>query len=310
GVIQLLEKVSVDLAKLRLFPTSVNQDVPTDFFLRSPVDVEANVTQADDDLLMLLDREIVIVSNQQRHKFLRLRAGDNPFALAISNAKSFHNNHDWSVTEGWNYELRLGLPDGTEHVFKDEGEKNPFKEGPHHGKVFVVARANLFVHPETAKVSVKNPEPKVWEDETPIFAKDQAILYEKSVTELPIDLDEIISDAFHLNGFLAPVVLQILKTGTFLGATIADPSKTFVLVLGNRAIQDLVDFCMNEQKEDRMRDLKASLAAVLARNPRPFDIFDQNLNTALRQEAERRGRTDIPLDQIRVWTAVDDRSKS
>ena len=318
GIGDLLDKVSADLATIGLVPSTLNQQVPRDFCLREPVFVQAEVAKADDDLFMVLGNKVVLTASRKPQEKLQLKAGDNRFALLVSNSKTYRNNHDWSITEGWNYELKLSPVDAgsdfMEVSLKEDGEEIPFKDGPHHGKVFVAARGNLFVDQATKppKVEVRDLNTKVWQEESLIFARFQAPLYEKSLADLPIDLDKVISDAFNLGsfGFLASAIRRVLQSGDLLGASIADPQKLFVLVLGNQAFKPLVEFCMNDQINDRIRDLKVSLAAVLARKDRPFDTFDQNLVAAMRLEAQRRGITDPAPEEILVWTALDDRSKN
>jgi len=314
---EFLARVNADVTRDsggRQRPIVVGLDeLPEGFFMRPPVVIQAKISKADDDLLVLLHGEIALAASRQRERELRLKAGDNPFALLVANGKSFHNNHDWDVTEGWNYEMKLELPDGTEEVFQDNGESTPFKDGPHHGQVFVVARANLLVDPETAKVTVKDKDTTVWRTETPFYARDQEILYEKSVADLPIDLDEVVREALRVQDpllqFLVPVITEILRSGQFLGHTIADPKRTFVLVLGNKAFKELVDVCMNEHQGDRIGDLKAGMSQVLSRTGRPFATFDRNLVACIQEEARHRGWTDPKPEEIFVWTAIDDRSR-
>lgn len=316
GIGDLLDKVSADLSKIGLVPSTLNQQVPTDFSLREPVFVLAEVAKADDDLLVVLGDRIALTASENHQKNLRLKAGDNPFTLLVSNGKTYRNNHDWSLTEGWNYELKLSPFDAgsafAEVSIKEDGEDFPFKDGPQHGKVFTAARGNLFVDQTTQppKVEIRGLDTKVWQEDAPIYAQSQGILYEKSLANLPIDLDAVISDAFNLGqfSFLAPAIRELLKSGNFLGLPVADPEKIFVLVLGNSVFKDFVNFCMNDQLQARVGALQASLEAVLARKDRPFDTFDQNLIEAVQQRARDSG---FPKpEDIRVWTALDDRSKN
>jgi hypothetical protein len=91
-----------------------------------------------------------------------------------------------------------------------------------------------------------------------------------------------------------------------LGTTIADPARTFVTVLGNAALKDLATACMNDRPA-RIADLKASIAAVFARKPTPFEIFDQGLMACMRARAVSQG-SQLRPDDIRIWTALQDQS--
>ena len=323
GIGEMLDKVSVDLAKIGLSPVALNQQVPGDFMLREPVTLQAVVTKADDDLFLLFGEDIALTASQSRQAKLTLKAGDNPFAILVANDKTYRNNHDWSVTEGWGYEMSF-KQDGTGSTFnglplKEPGEDIPFKDGPHHGKVFKVASGNLFVdaEPKLATVAIRDLDTQVWQEKAPFYARSQAVLYEKSVAALPIDLNKVVANALNLGsldpflaGLISQVLSQLIQNGDLLGISIADPKKLFVLVLGNQDVSDLVQFCMNDQINARVADLETALAAALARKDRPFDIFDENLTKAVQEEARRRGRTDNPKpEEIKVWTALDDRSK-
>ncbi len=50
-----------------------------------------------------------------------------------------------------------------------------------------MARANLVVAPAGATVSLENREDKVWNQEDLFWARDQDLLYEVSVKDLPLD---------------------------------------------------------------------------------------------------------------------------
>ena len=323
GINELLDLVNKDVGKIGLTPVSLNQGVPKDFMLRDAVSVLADVTKADDNLFLILGNDIALTASQNRQAKLTLKEGNNPFTVLVANDKTYLNNHDWSVTEGWDYEMNLTQA-GTGSTFnglslKEPGEEIPFKDGQHHGKVFVAARGNLFVdaEPKLATVTVRDLNTKVWQQDPPVAEKFQTALYKKSLAELPINLDEVVSDAFNLGNLvvfgidLRPAVRQVLQTGEILGVAIADPKKIFVLVLGtdNDKLRKIVEFCMTDQLNDRIADLKTSLAAALARKERPFDSFDQHLTNAIQQEARNRGLTDPKPEEIRVWTALDDESK-
>jgi hypothetical protein len=324
GIGELFDKVSAALS-LGVTPTIVNNDVPATFTLREAVTVLAKVTKADDDLFLLFGEDVALTASQGSQARLQLKAGDNPFALMVANDKTYRNNHDWSTTEGWGYEMGFGQ-DGAGSTFnglsiREPGEEIPFKDGPHHGKLFRAASGNLSVdaEPKLATVEVRDLDTQVWQEMAPFYAQSQAILYEKSLADLPINLEDVAADALNLDSLgpvlalvLRQVLDEVIRSGTLVGVPIADPEKIFFLVLGNgnQKVRDLVQICMNDRIDERVDDLKKALAAALAREDRPFDTFDENLTKAVQEQARLSGMTDHPKpEEIKVWTALDDRSK-
>jgi hypothetical protein len=139
------------------------------------------------------------------------------------------------------------------------------------------------------------------------FARDQDILFKATVASLNLSPDDVLGNAVDL-GTLGPILKpflgEFLKSGTILGQKIADPEKTLVLVLGNKALTDLAVGCMGK-RDDRIKNLQASISAAFNRKPTPFDIFDQGLMDCMRATALSPGSSFQPED-IRVWTALHD----
>ncbi len=289
--------------------------LPAGFFFRDPVVLPMDFPEGKSDLLVFLRGDLILNTNQPATKdatgqpvkpSLRLKAGDNELRLLISTSRTHRNNHDWDITEGWSYELNLTLPGGKEQHFSGS-EDIPFKDGPHYGKVFPVAKVNLWVNPQTSVLSLLDPDLDLSNQEAPFFARDQQVLVQVSIASLNLSPDDILGDTLgNVPAFLKPFLVEFLKSGTVLGATIADPAKTFVTVLGNGALKDLAAGCM-AKRDDRIRDLKASIAAVFNRNPTPFKIFDQGLMACMRATAASQGSTLEPGD-IQIWTALQDLS--
>ncbi|HEX3529857.1 MAG TPA: hypothetical protein VH988_22585 [Thermoanaerobaculia bacterium] len=151
---------------------------------------------------------------------------------------------------------------------------------------------------------------KIWQD-VPVWAQDQEVLFESSVQALNLSPEDILADNLDLGflgPFIRPAIVELLKSGKLLGQVVADPSQTFVTVRGNKLLESAVQTCMTQNRDDRIRDLKASILAALERNPKPFDIFDKGLQDCVRQIAPTQG---VPLqpDDIRIWTALEDRSR-
>lgn len=288
-------------------PIFQTTELPKDFFFRAPVVVHGEVPEGKSDLLLFLRSDLILDTDQPVATDLTLNSGDNELLLLVSNSKRFHNNHDWDITEGWSYELNLTLPGGKVETFSGS-EDVPFKSGPHHGKVFKVARVNLQVDPQSAALTLVNPERDLATQEAPFFARDQELLFEASIASFNLTPDDILGNAVDLGNagaILRPFLVEFLKSGTVLGQTIADPSRTFITVWGNKALKSFVVTAMTQGLQDRIRDLKDSITEAFKRNPTPFALFDQRLIEAVRTAAQGSG---IPVDDIQVWTALDDRS--
>jgi len=287
--------------------------IPQNFFFRDPVFVHAVVPEApNDDLLVILNGDIVLNTTKPIEKDFRLKAGDNELVLLVSRGKTYHNNHDWDRPEGWKYQLDLVLPDGSKETFEGH-EDTPFKDGPHQGKVFEVARVRIHVDPTSAVTAVTARDTDIWNRESPVnprYTLNQELLFEASIASLNLTPEDILSGAIDLGGIAAvfrPFLVEFLKSGTVLGQAIADPSKTFVNVWGNRELKGYVETAMIQGRNDRIRDLKDSITEVFKRNPTPFKLFDERLIEAIRSAAKAQGST-IPSEDIRVWTALHDGS--
>lgn len=288
--------------------------IPPGFFFRGPVFVNAKIAGwPHSSITMILNGEVV----SEPDKPVQLKAEDNDLVLMVSNGKTYHNEQIWGRTSGWSYKLDLELPkDGngdSEIVPFDGSEDVPFKDGPHHGQTFIVAQAKVFVHPRTAKVTVASKDTDIAKRKLPFWAKDQEILFHVKLAELGLSPDDIFGDAinFKLAPLFKPILADFLKTGKILGTPIVNPDDTFVVVRGNKALQNVATHCMTQEIADRLRDVRASFASWFNdRNPRPFDIFVHGLNTAIQANASNPdfGLTAIPLEDLRAWVSLDDLS--
>ena len=290
-------------------------NIPEPFYLRDPVFVPAAIPQGNfSNLLVVLNGQMVLDSTQKPQDRLRLKAGENDLFLLVSSGKTYRNGHTWERTEGWKYHLDLTLPNGVTVPFEDS-EDAPFKDGPHHGKVFTVAKAKILVDPTSAETTLpaNSLDVKIWNQGIPLWAQDQELLYEKRVKDLDLDriLDPAALPAANLGilpGQTIVVLLrELLKTGTLLGKKIADPEQTFFVVRGNEAFKGWARTCVEARMDDRIKDLRASVEAAIRRDPRPFDSFDQALTACVKDLARQEGDDSLPLDDIKVWTAIEDR---
>lgn len=293
------------------------------FYFRDPVRIQTVIDQADDDLFVVLNGKIVRSSQRDQIAAapppdppLALAAGGNDLSLLLYSRKSFHNAQSWETTEGWSYALRLLTEDGAEIRCQAGGqdvpcfqarEESPFKDGPHHGQLFEVARAVLYVDPVSAELSLRDRDADVWNEEAPFWARDQDLLFEKLAKDLP--LGEILGlGSFDVVGALEQLLGQL---AVFLGPIqLPDLNRTFVTVRGNRAFAEAVRVCMVDQQADRIVDLKASIAAALKRDPTPFESFDRSLSASVWREVSKDPANRLTADDVRVWTALEDRSSA
>lgn len=309
-IVELLDKVSFDLRSAEQLPAFLVNGKLDDFYLQPPVILQAEIENADDSLIVLLNGKIALSGGSGTKADLRLNAGRNDLELLVYNEKALHNGQTWGRTEGWRYELAIRrdgkeIECGGQRCFKDDGERVPFKNGPRHGKVFTVARANLFVSLDSPKVSVEDRDLRVWEKGSEVWAKDQALLDARSLQQLNLSPEDLLKD-IDLGRwvFLRPVVAEFLKTGKILGQVVTDPNDTLFTVRGNRELEPFVLKCMTEKRPDRIRDLKTSVQLALNRDPSPFVAYDQGLMTCLQEVGKGSGFK--PEDML-ISTAVETR---
>jgi len=250
-----------------------------------------------------------------------LRSGHNYLRLLMATPKSYVKDHSWDVTEGWSYDLKIGLQaqgqvscaDPHQNVLCSglQKESAPFKDGPHHGSAFVVAQVTFVVDGnfDPPKVTVEASDFDIWNREAPVWARDQKRLYEERITSLNLKADDLL-DAIgvgYWKFFLRPVVDEFLKSGKIFTKQVADPSNTFATVYGNKVLWSAVQFCMKNQRAERLKDLNAGLKAAFARVGEPFKPFDQNLSECVRANAGS-VVSEFPRDHLLIWTAIQEGS--
>lgn len=310
--IDLLARVKASFEKTNQMPSYLNNGVPTGFCLQPAVTLPISIpADSQSDQLVVLNGEIVLDSTQQSSANPKLLAGHNELLSLVSNGKTYRNGHSWERTEGWSYKLNLTLPDGMLPTLQDH-EDIPFKDGPHHGKVFRVARVVLTVDPTSVAPVQSEVADTVANDDATFHAQDQGTLYRTAVKGLP--LDKILDPTGFPNlgiipgATLSALLHELLTTGTFLGQTVADPAQIFFAVHGNVKLEPLVESCITAGLNDRIQDLRVSLMAALQRNPRPFDTFDQALSRCVHDTAAQDPANTLPLGELQVWTAIEDDS--
>jgi hypothetical protein len=303
------------------FPTTEGLDGADDEFrLSEPARIEARVELADDDLIVLLNGKLALnhqtqeaLPKEELRKHLELKSGENELTVLLSNQKSLRHGLAWERANGWGYKLRLIGPDGQELTSpecggKDPcfsgGEEIPFKNGPHHGKTFVVATAKLDVDPTSGmspRVSLREVKTDLWQN-APFWARDQDLLYFISITKLPLGL-EIVGN---VKDFFEILVKEVLG----VRVNVPDPNRIYSVVRGNVALKELVIQCMDDSPwhAARMADFEDGLKKAKNGDPKPFDGFVENLNECIRKLAEDSGFT-VARNDIRVCTSFEDWTK-
>lgn len=298
-------------------PTVTDLDkVPDTFFFRDPVLLQAAIEKPDDDLLVVLNSRTVIDGARAGRgpQALPLLPETNYLTLFVSNAKTFHNGQSWAAPEGWSYALHLYGPGGAELTDPDcrEGkgcfadhEEVPFKDGPHHGGVFMAERAELYVDPVSATVELRRLERGLWESEAPFIARQQELLFCKSLGDLPLRSVPGLKRYLTIVDFSRKVLGVI---GLLPAVKFPDLNKLFAQVRGNGALRGLVDHCMNDPEELKARLAEAadSVDAALEGAPRPFDAFDSKLSECVRNAADEDLKKELGSDLKVVATNFED----
>lgn len=320
-LMELFDRVreDLDLAAAEQFPVEAG-DAPQKFHFQPPVEVQLKTfgwpysrTLAFLDGRLVLPTSAQALSDQPSVRTVPLKARENDLVLMVSHGKTYHNDQIWGRTQGWNYKLDLKVPDknvpeGRTVTFTDK-EPVPFKDGPQHGQTFIVGKATLYVHPQTAEVETRDLETDTAHRTLPFWADDQEILFQEKLVNLPLSAAELLGGSlnFGLTPLLIPFLDEFLKTGKVLDAVVVDPDKSYVAVRGNKALREVVQHCMIAEWPYRVRDLRASFTAFFNRHPRPFDVFADGLNESVRARAASVGFPVKPED-LKVWTSLDDLS--
>ncbi len=310
---ELLNQVTASVAQAgqgQLPVDSGTSDIPADFGLRPPVVVRASVNKADDGLILLLRGDVVIdqsgVGKGQQE--LRLKPGHNRLNILVFNQKTYQDGLTWFQPEGWAYELALFGPGGTalraaecpgpSPCFADH-EDVPFKDGPHHGGVFLVATGDLYVDLKTAQLELRDVNKQVWQKKAPVWAQRQDLLFSEPIQQLPVAEALGLPDTIDVVNVAASLVAQAK-----LPVEIPDLSKISFGVRGNQLFHAAVVACM-QKTDDRKADFKKSVDAALSgTDPTPFKSYDQSLTACVQQEMRKAG-SNLKSDDIRVFTDLE-----
>lgn len=282
------------------------------FYFRSPVRVQLKVSKANDDLIAFVNGANKLTASAEQSVPVDLKAGDNDLILMVSNGKAYASGQNWRLPDGWDYEAEIELGDGEKMCegqplpLRFSGrEPVPYKNGPHHGKIFEVARVKLRVDPRDAKVCVTEVKDRIWEQDSPFHARRQEKLWSKSLAEMPLEENTSISNYLALLDTVKQLV-EIFGLGSQI--KFPDFSRIFGEVWGNGELRPMVEICMDDAHwKERLTDLERSLADTLSgKELKPFDSFDRSLSRCV--QGLVRPDSGFPASDALVWTAFDQRS--
>jgi hypothetical protein len=304
-------------------PTETDSSgVPDTFFFKPAVVLRGQIEDASDELLVSLNGQIVMDGRKDHLGVaaLTLRPGVNDLSLVVANRGVYRNHQSWQDTEGWSYTFRLfdregdelrelRLPDcGTEQraCFSD-GEPAPFKEGPHHGRAFPVAKATIYVDPITANVSLTGGATDLWKKEIPFHFLNQDLLFEETLDRLPLDRNADLRRYLRILNY-SRTLLKALK---LLDAVKFPETKNLAFrVHGNLELREAVETCLGPAKiEDRLREAAEGVAEALRGVEKPFVPFDRGLSTCVRAEAGADLQRQLGSDDLILWTSLRDLSE-
>jgi hypothetical protein len=129
--------------------------------LRPPATVELQAAAVDDILTVFVNGNPVISWEREKLGMIQLplKAGDNSFRIDIHNQRTLRLG--FGPPEGWYYDMIVRV-DGQDILRLADGEDQPTKDGPRHGRTFTAARFKLIVNEVSAVVNVKDIEKDVW----------------------------------------------------------------------------------------------------------------------------------------------------
>ena len=318
----LLIRVKQTLKDIQVPATEGLPNTGPAFYFKEAIPIEIKVAQADDELIIIHNGEVAYAAQSQHaddppvhnDQDLRLHGGSNKLALFVSNGRSYKSGQSWRVPEGWNYDVTLSWPEknpvigcseNCQELHLSGGEEIPFKDGPHHGRVFQVASAEIIVDPETWELEV-NVEPNLWEKDAAIKAKSPDLLWESSIDDLRIEESDKLSNYVNFISLFKGLLAALnLKNDIKL----PDTGKIFTQVHGNKAFERPAEYCMDDLHSERIHDLEISVSSALKNTEiKPFDSFDKSLSACVWDQVSKQVGNTYKVTDVVVWTALADKS--
>lgn len=126
--------------------------------------ISFRILKGDDEVLVLMDGNQVASwqSDGNKVKTIAVTSGEHPVIIRVFNQHTFRGGRSWDKPEGWNYGLNISDSlQGDLWQFED-GEDEPKRDGPHHGKMFTVAQLTLEYDLESDKIYARDVDTNIW----------------------------------------------------------------------------------------------------------------------------------------------------
>jgi len=145
-----------------------NTSLTAQFYFWEPIFASVQINDADDDAIILVNGNEIAGWNNDRTALKRfsLEGGVNDVLVKVYNQRSYTGGIPLiggHLPEGWHYSLQLRRSDGVELVKLSDKEDQPADNGPHHGKLFTVAKFQIRIDEQTGEVSIINSDFHSWE---------------------------------------------------------------------------------------------------------------------------------------------------
>jgi hypothetical protein len=145
-----------------------NTSLKTQFYFWEPIFASVQIMDADDDAILIVNGNEVAgwnVDGKTPKRFL-LTGGPNEVVVKVYNQRSYTGGIQLiggHLPEGWHYSMQLKKADGAEITTLSDGEDRPADNGPHHGKLFTVAKFQIMVDEQTGQLSMASSDFHVWQ---------------------------------------------------------------------------------------------------------------------------------------------------
>lgn len=128
----------------------------------------ANIGDVDDELRIRLDGQVIADSASPNPHQVRLHSGTNLIEVYVYNQHTFTPGIEpfgGHQPEGWHYDVSFEEQCSSEpaSVHFADREDRPEKNGPRHGKWFLVASFKADVNAETGALKFNEVKPKAWQ---------------------------------------------------------------------------------------------------------------------------------------------------
>ncbi len=309
----LLRRVDSDLGGKQVPASQGGRLIDSPFYFKKPIPIGLEVKDARDELVIIHNGEVAYAVQGTHREKLLLNGGDNHIALFVSNGRTYKSSQTWRVPDGWGYHVTIDWPYTPrrfqcdsfepEDCFKG-GEPIPYKDGPHHGRVFQVAKANILVDPDNWEIEV-TAAPRLWEN-VEVKARSQKPLWESSLNDLGLEERAELRNYLNLISIFK-VILEVLNLKDQV--QLPDTSQIYAQIHGNEAFTPWADYCMTDprQRQQRLKELETSIKSALGNKEiKPFDSFDEALSDCIWKQVSQQAGNTFKAKDVVVYTAIEE----